>query len=146
MAATGLVAGWIGARALLRTGARLFFVAGAPLLSLVLVLLLLFLLEQRWEARARALGLVCAHCGELLVGGTQNVVSQAVLARGVCPRCQTPLWTDSVSPTARGALHRGARVERLRRPKEHRGRWASRCLSPTASGTVGIPPARVLLG
>ena len=104
IAATGLVAGWIGARALLRTGARLFFVAGAPLSSLVLVLFLLLLLEQRWEARARSLGLVCAHCGELLVGGTRNVVTRAVLAQGACPRCQTPLWRDNDSSTARGAL------------------------------------------
>jgi len=103
MAAAGLVAGWIGATALLRTGARLFIVAGAPLLSLILVLFLLFLLEQRWEARARALGLVCAHCGELLVGGTRNVVTRTVLAQGACPRCQTPLWRGSDSSMAGGA-------------------------------------------
>src|SRR5438045_3323648 len=103
MAAAGLAPGWIGTRALLRTGAPLFFVAGAPLLSLVLVLFLLFLLEQRWEARARALGLVCAHCGELLVGGPRNVVTRAVLAQGTCPRCQTPLWRGSDSSMAGGA-------------------------------------------
>src|SRR5437762_13126958 len=53
MAAAGLVAGWIGATARLRTGARLLIVAGGPLLSLMLVLILLFLLEQRWEGRPR---------------------------------------------------------------------------------------------
>src|SRR6266480_1147264 len=98
-AAAGLVAiaaiagGVIGARTLLRSGASLFFVAGAPLLPLIIALLVLFVLEGRWEARARALGLACAKCGELLVGGPQNTVTRAVLARGMCPRCNAVLWS-----------------------------------------------------
>src|SRR6266480_3841559 len=74
-------------------GASLFFVAGAPLRPLIIALLVRFVLEGRWEARARALGLACAKCGELLVGGPQNTVTRAVLARGMCPRCNAVLWS-----------------------------------------------------
>ena len=46
-----------------------------------------------WTRRARRLGLSCPVCGELLVGGPQNVVARFVAEHGACKFCGAILWT-----------------------------------------------------
>lgn len=45
-----------------------------------------------WTRRARRLGLTCPVCGELLVGGPQNVVARFVAEHGACKFCGAILW------------------------------------------------------
>lgn len=45
-----------------------------------------------WERRARRLGLVCPTCGELLVGGPENVVARFVAESGSCKFCGSIPW------------------------------------------------------
>ena len=87
-----VMAAWLGTRTLFAQ-AGLFIVAGIWLLPPVVIFAVIIRLERRWELRARALGLACAKCGTLFVGGRDGAVSRAVLELGACPHCETPLWT-----------------------------------------------------
>jgi hypothetical protein len=91
-------AAWLATQTLLARGAGLLAVTSPWVASLGAIFAVLFTLGSRWESRARALGLVCAHCGALLVGGPANATARAVLALGTCPRCGTALWSHSAVP------------------------------------------------
>ena len=63
-----------------------------PLAGMVASLALLMWGTQRWETRARRLGLACPSCDALLVGGAADSTTTDVRTRGVCPACGTVLW------------------------------------------------------
>lgn len=58
--------------------------------------------EHRWEARARSLGLTCPSCGELLVGGKDDLITRSVLHDGRCMHCGTRLWSVGNPPPPPG--------------------------------------------
>ena len=93
---SGLVGGCFAAKVLISRGATLLGIV-APILTLAAVLLFIASLLNRWEARARALGLTCPQCGALLVGGAQDSTTHAVLATGKCPQCHASLWAHETN-------------------------------------------------
>ena len=66
------------------------------IVGLFVAIVWLLLADRRWQRRARQRGLACPNCGELLVGGENDSITRAVLARGACMHCGTRFWDASV--------------------------------------------------
>jgi predicted RNA-binding Zn-ribbon protein involved in translation (DUF1610 family) len=66
------------------------------IVGLFVAIVWLLLADRRWQRRARQRGLACPNCGELLVGGENDSITRAVLARGACMHCGTRLWDAGV--------------------------------------------------